>query len=209
MKKIILIGAGGHCRSCIDVIKSTERYSIVGIINKDKASQLAVDGIPIIGTDKNINTLAKKFNYFHITIGQIRTANNRTKIFEKLKKLEVKLDPIFSSTCYISPTSKILSGSIVMHQAFINVNSVIGENTIVNTQAIIEHDCKIGNNCHISTGVKINGSVTIGDNTFIGSGSIIYQGVTIGSKSIISAGSIVRENVKSRSLFRNDINNVR
>ena len=39
MKKIILIGAGGHCRSCIDVIKSTERYLIVGIINKDKASQ--------------------------------------------------------------------------------------------------------------------------------------------------------------------------
>ena len=33
MKKIILIGGGGHCRSCIDVIESTKMFKIIGIIN--------------------------------------------------------------------------------------------------------------------------------------------------------------------------------
>ena len=31
-KKIILIGAGGHAESCIDVIKKNKKYQIVGLI---------------------------------------------------------------------------------------------------------------------------------------------------------------------------------
>ena len=33
MKKIILIGAGGHCKSCIDVIEEEKKFEIVGIID--------------------------------------------------------------------------------------------------------------------------------------------------------------------------------
>ena len=38
MKNIILIGAGGHCKSCIDVIESEKKYKIVGLIDKNKNS---------------------------------------------------------------------------------------------------------------------------------------------------------------------------
>jgi len=34
MKKIILIGAGGHCKSVIDVIEQEARFEIAGIIDK-------------------------------------------------------------------------------------------------------------------------------------------------------------------------------
>ena len=30
---IILIGGGGHCKSCIDVIESEGRFQIVGIVD--------------------------------------------------------------------------------------------------------------------------------------------------------------------------------
>jgi FlaA1/EpsC-like NDP-sugar epimerase len=49
--KIILIGAGGHCRSCIDVIEQQDRFEILGIV--DKAGQdepSGVLGYPLIGT---------------------------------------------------------------------------------------------------------------------------------------------------------------
>ena len=36
MKKIILIGAGGHCVSCIDVIEMQRKFKIVGLIDKKK-----------------------------------------------------------------------------------------------------------------------------------------------------------------------------
>ena len=31
--KLILIGGGGHCKSCIDVIEQEDNYEIVGIID--------------------------------------------------------------------------------------------------------------------------------------------------------------------------------
>ena len=31
-KKIILIGGGGHCKSCIDVIESNNMFDIAGIV---------------------------------------------------------------------------------------------------------------------------------------------------------------------------------
>ena len=41
MKKIILIGAGGHCNSCIDVIELEKKYKIIGLVdNKKKIKNL-------------------------------------------------------------------------------------------------------------------------------------------------------------------------
>jgi len=38
MKNLILIGAGGHCRSCIDVIEAEKKYKIIGLIDKNKST---------------------------------------------------------------------------------------------------------------------------------------------------------------------------
>jgi len=35
MKKIIIIGAGGHAKSCADVIKSKKEFSILGFIDNN------------------------------------------------------------------------------------------------------------------------------------------------------------------------------
>ena len=44
MKKIILIGAGGHCKSCIDVIEEEKKFEIVGII--DNFRKKSIFGYP-------------------------------------------------------------------------------------------------------------------------------------------------------------------
>ena len=33
-EKIVLIGGGGHCKSCIDIIEREGKYEILGIIDK-------------------------------------------------------------------------------------------------------------------------------------------------------------------------------
>jgi len=33
MKSLLLIGGGGHCRSCIDFIEEEGKYQIAGIVN--------------------------------------------------------------------------------------------------------------------------------------------------------------------------------
>ncbi len=50
MDKILLIGAGGHARSCIDVIETLGQLEIVGLIEKDEEIKGDNLGYPVIGT---------------------------------------------------------------------------------------------------------------------------------------------------------------
>ena len=35
-KKILIYGAGGHARSCIEVIESQNRYKIIGLVGREQ-----------------------------------------------------------------------------------------------------------------------------------------------------------------------------
>ena len=36
MKDIILIGAGGHCESCIEIIEKEKKFKILGLVDNKK-----------------------------------------------------------------------------------------------------------------------------------------------------------------------------
>ena len=52
MKPLVLIGGGGHCKSCIDVIQSKAEYHPVGIIDKKTHKKRMYRDAPVLGTDK-------------------------------------------------------------------------------------------------------------------------------------------------------------
>lgn len=191
-ENILLIGGGGHCRSCIDVIEQEGKYTIIGIIDTpDKVGQ-EILGYEIIGTDADISKFLQPSSNALVTIGQIGSGERRTILFYQLVAAGFQLPVIISPLAYVSPSSSIGAGTIVMHQALVNSNAVIGQNCIINTKALVEHDCIIEDYCHIATGAIINGGVKIGSNTFIGSGSITKQGITVPSNSFIKAASLIK-----------------
>ena len=192
MKEIILIGGGGHCRSVIDVIEQEGQFQIVGIIDKAELFGTDVLGYPVIGSDLDVENLAKKYSYTLVTIGQIKSSDQRVKLFDLAKKAGFTLPSIFSPRAYISKHAFIGSGVVVMHDALINANASIGENCIINSKALIEHDSQIGEHCHISTNTTINGGVNIEPECFIGSGSVVRESITIKKNSFIKAGSLIK-----------------
>tara|TARA_B100000941_G_C28389116_1_gene491649 strand:+ start:257 stop:862 length:606 start_codon:yes stop_codon:yes gene_type:complete len=197
MKKIILIGAGGHCNSCIDVIELEKKYKIIGLVDdKKKIKNLKYK---ILGNDKNLNFLLAKSKFAHISIGQIKNVKKREEIFLNLKKIGFKIPSIISPLAYVSPKAKIGEGTIVMHGAIINRGAVIGKNCIVNTKALIEHDAFVGNNCHVSTRSTLNGGVILGNNSFIGSHAILKQNIKVGKNCFVNANLFVNKNIKNNS----------
>jgi len=186
MKNIYLIGGGGHCNSCIDVIEQENKYHIKGIFDLSENVGKDILGYNVIGTDSDIKSYIKEENYFLVTIGQIGNPGKR------LDYLKLNLTTIISPRAYVSKHSTIGLGTIIMHDAIVNANASIGKNCIINSKALIEHDAMIGDNCHISTAVVINGSVIVGDDTFVGSGAITKNNSTIPKKSFIKANSTVK-----------------
>lgn len=194
MKKedIILVGGGGHCKACIDVIEEEGTFNIAGIVDLSEKVGEEVFGYKIIATDDELSELANSYNNFLITAGQIKNPNLRIKLFNKLKNLEVNFPVIISPNSYVSRHAKIGKGTIVMHNAVINADASVGMNSIVNNKALIEHDAQVGNHCHISTGAIVNGGVKVGEETFFGSGAVSKQYIEIPPRSFIKANSIVK-----------------
>ena len=60
MKSIILMGNGGHCKSCIDVIENTDEFTIKGIIVKETNYPETFMDYKILGNDQNISNLFDK-----------------------------------------------------------------------------------------------------------------------------------------------------
>lgn len=189
---IILIGGGGHCKSCIDVIEQEGRFDVKGIVDLPEKKGEKILGNEIFANDDDIPELAKTYDHFFITMGHLGSPQRRIELFTLLKKLDKTLPVIVSPNAYISKHAKIAEGTIIMHHTVINAGSIIGENCIINNKALIEHDAIIGNNCHISTGAIINGGVQVGNNTFYGSGAVSKQYIIIPENSFVKANSIVK-----------------
>ena len=200
MKDIILIGAGGHCESCIEIIEKEKKFKILGLVdNKKKGFFL---GYKILGSDKDLLKLRSLTDNSFVTLGQIKNYEKRKKIFKKLLKLKFYIPQIISNHSYISKKTLIKNGVIVMNGCIINSGSVIGNNCIINNGSIIEHNVIIGDNCHISVGAIINGNARIGNNCFIGSGAIIKNKISIGNNCIIGMGKVVKRNVLDNEILK-------
>jgi sugar O-acyltransferase (sialic acid O-acetyltransferase NeuD family) len=189
---IILIGGGGHCKSCIDVIEQQSIYSIAGIVDLPNKKGEKILGYDIIANDTEIPYLAKTYNNFLITIGHLGYPKRRIELFLILKQLDKTLPVIISPYSYVSKHAEVHEGTIVMHQAMINAGAKINKNCIINSKALVEHDAFIDDNCHISTNAIINGGVKIGRNSFFGSGAVSKQNISIPENSFIKANSIIK-----------------
>jgi len=192
MNKIILIGGGGHCKSAIDVIEQEARFEIAGIIDKPELLGSKILGYPVIGSDFDLESLTKKYQNALVTVGHIKSALVRIKLYDLAIKAGFTLPSIVSPNAYISKHSKIGNGTIIMGNVIVNANTSIGDNCIINSKALIEHDCLISSHCHISTNAIINGGVKIGSKCFIGSNVTTKNNIIIKENSFIKAGSLVK-----------------
>lgn len=202
MRPLLLIGGGGHCRSCIDVIEAQGQYKVAGIVDLKEADAAARLGYPWLGSDDDLPDLLRKYPSALVTVGQVKSPDIRIALFEKLQALGADLPTIVSPLAHVSRHAVVLPGTIVMHGAIINASAKVGANCIINSQALVEHDSVVAAHCHISTGARLNGDVHIDTGSFIGSGAVVHHGVRIASRCVVGAGAIVAKNLTEGTIFR-------
>ncbi len=191
-EKIILIGGGGHCRSCIDVIEQEGRFEIAGIVDVKKKKGQQLLHYRIIASDDELAALRDTITYFLVTLGQTRSVGLRKTLYDRVLALDGVLPVIVSPRAYVSPHACVGAGTVVMHDAMVNASASVGANCIINSKALIEHDVMVGDHCHISTGAIVNGGVTVGEGTFFGSNAVSAHGISIGPDRFIKAGRLER-----------------
>lgn len=186
MKKIILIGNGGHAKVISDIVKQSKNYQLSGylddaITRRSYHNEIVYDNLTNIGH-------YYRDHHFIIAIG-----NNiiRQQIVQRFDHIKLNYATLIHPTATIGSNVKIDKGSVIMANITINSDTAIGKHCIINTMSCIEHDNKIYDYVHIAPHATLTGSVVINKGSFIGAGATIIPNITIGKNVIVGAGSTV------------------
>ncbi|MFC1845458.1 acetyltransferase [Thermodesulfobacteriota bacterium] len=188
---IVIFGCGGHSRSVVDVLLSTNPMAIPVFVDEN-----AREGEKIFGFDVFREYLIKNEQVF-LAIGDNEA---RKRKFEEIG--EKNLITIISGTSYQGYKSTIGAGCFVGNFSHTGTEAVIGMNSIVNTASIVEHEVTVGAHSHIGPNATISGRCTIGDLVFVGVGATVKDKVSVCSNVIIGAGATVVEDIVDPGTYK-------
>jgi sugar O-acyltransferase (sialic acid O-acetyltransferase NeuD family) len=195
--KVVGLGAGGHARVIMDILRCNESYEVMGFLDpKPELQGKSVLGAPVLGNDNLLPKLrGNGIRYFFLGLGSSGDTRPRQRLFELALEHGMKPINAVHPQAVISPSAELGKGITVMAGVVINACARLGVNVIVNTGAIIEHDCVIGDHVHIATGAQLASTVHVGDRTHIGLGASILQCINVGRNTIVGAGAVIVDDV--------------
>jgi UDP-perosamine 4-acetyltransferase len=190
MDKLVIVGAGGHARSVMDIALQSAEYEILGCIDPAPGNVL---GRPIVGKDEDLDEFfLQGVRHIFVAIGD---NSLRDRLYNRAISIGFEPINIMSRYAIVSPRAQLGRGICIMPGAVVNVNTVIEDNCIINTRCSIDHDCYIGKSSHVAPGVTLSGTVKIGNGVHIGTGASLIDKVSIGDWAYIGGGAVVVDNI--------------
>lgn len=199
---VILLGAGGHAKVLIEVLRLTKR-KITGILTaKEKEIGGWVGGIPILGDDRYMDRYRPGEIELVNGIGSAKNPELRMEVFNRYRAKGFRFPTLIHPSAIIAQDFIGGEGVQVMAGCIIQPGCTVGDNVILNTRVSVDHDSQIGAHCHLAPGVVLSGNVRVGDATHIGTGTSVIQGIKIGTACFIAAGSIVTKDITDHQSVR-------
>ncbi len=189
MKKIAIIGAGGHGEVAADIASLCGYNEIVFLDDNDTIKKCGI--YPVIGK----SAIAKSLGCdLFVAIGNPLI---RRTIMENLEAAVTLIHP----SAVIAKNVIMGKGVIVMAGAVVNPGASVGNGAIINTCSSVDHDCEIGDYVHIAVGAHVAGSVRIKDFTWIGAGATVSNNVNICENTVIGAGAVVVKDICTPGVY--------
>jgi UDP-perosamine 4-acetyltransferase len=186
-QRVLIIGAGGHAKVVIDVLRSAN-WSPYGLLDPHPHRPTVLE-VPVLGSDEVAATLFEQgIRNAIVAIGENAL---RHRLGRALQDIGYSVVTAIHATATISPSATLGVGVVVMPHAVVNAEVRVGDFAIINTGAVIEHDCVLGEAVHIAPRAVLGGKVTIGDEVLFGVGAIARPLSRIGANAIVGAGAVV------------------
>lgn len=192
-QRVLLVGAGGHARVCIEALLDHAGATVLGAVSAD-GSGLDDLGVPMLGTEEDLDDIVDRHDVTSICVA-IGSNAARRRVGESLGERGYPLASAISGAATISRTARLAPGVQLIAGAVVNAATSLGTGTIINTNASVDHDCSVGDYVHVAPGVAIGGNVTIGDRAFVGIGSRVLPGLVVGADAVVGGGAVVIRDV--------------
>ena len=203
-KSIILLGAGGHAKVLLSVLRLLGK-EIIGIVTPDYKTGEIVYGLTVLGNDDVVDQYATNDVMLVNGLGATPGSSRRWALAERLRGKGFSFATLTHPNAIIGVDVHLSEGVQVMAGAVIQPGASIGLDSIVNTGAMIDHDCIIREQCHIAPGVVCSGAVQIGKGAHIGTGARLIQEVSVGENCVIAAGTTLYKDAPASTLVKQDL----
>lgn len=202
MIKVIGIGAGGHAKVVIEILRLAGGWEIVALL--DANAELwgkEVLGVPVLGSDDLLVELHQRgVDHAFIGLGTVGKVGPRRQLYEKARGAGLQIVAAIHPRATIAASVELGHGPTIMAGAVLNAATRIGDDVIVNTGAIVEHDCILENHVHVASGARLAGTVIVGEGAHIGAGATVRQCISIGRGAVIGAGAVVVKDVEAETV---------
>jgi UDP-perosamine 4-acetyltransferase len=190
---VLIIGAGGHGKVVLDILRAAGDVNPVGFIDADASlAGTSVAGLEVLGGPNLLPKLRKKHQYAIVAIGDNRA---RRRYAATAREAGFDLINAIHPAASVSPSAGIGNNVVIAAGAVVCTEAKLADSVIVNTSAVVDHECTVGEAAHIAPGALLAGRVRIGEEAFIGLGSKIIQCLSVGDYSTVGAGAVVIEDV--------------
>lgn len=196
MPPILLLGAGGHGRVVLELLRAEGRFAPLGFLD-DAPPAETILGLPVLGGLEALPRLrAEGIAHAFVAIGHNAA---RAGLGERLAALGFEQPALAHPAAFLAPSARREAGSLVMARAVLGTEARLGPLAILNTGAIADHDADLGHACHVAPGCALAGQVTLGARALLGVGCAVKPGVTIGEEAVVGAGSAVIADIPARA----------
>jgi UDP-perosamine 4-acetyltransferase len=191
---VIIVGAGGHGRVVLDILRTAGLHRVVGFLDANPDLHgTEVAGLPVLGHLNMLPKLkAKGIGGAMVAIGDNRV---RQSYAQKLAAAGLELVQAIHPSAVISSTAQIGRNVMVAPGAIVCTDARIADGAIVNTAAAVDHECEIGEAAFLAPGARLAGRVSVGEGAFIGIGANVLPCLSIGAHAVVGGGALVREDV--------------
>ena len=196
-----LIGAGGHGRETMPVLREMVRESgtsadhrLVFVVEGVESPE-RVNGYPVVSLADYIKMEGER--YFNVAIADARA---RERIANQCVAAGLKPFSIISKSALVLESNEIGEGAILSPFSAVTSNVRIGRFFHANIYARVAHDCVIGDFVTFGPSAQCNGHVVVEDYAYIGTGAVLREGskerpLVIGKGATVGMGAVVTKDV--------------
>jgi sugar O-acyltransferase (sialic acid O-acetyltransferase NeuD family) len=189
MKRLIIIGAGGHARSIADIVLEQREYALVGFLDDAYPDLSSVWDIPVLGGVDTAAGLRGMAECAFVAIG-----NNRVRegLVNTMLEAGFELPSIVHERAIISSRATLGRGVSIMAGAVVGTEAILGDGVIVNAGAVVDHHSKVDDFGHLGVGAVMAGGSRLGRGAWMQAGSALGYGVEVPTGKVLPPGEAMK-----------------
>ncbi len=188
----LVVGAVGHARAVLEVIRSAGLYTVAGLIDSFQPAGVECLGYPVLGGEADIPRLLDALGCDQVILA-IGDNFGRAALWARVQAAApyARLTGAIHPSAVIAPDVAMGPGCVILPGAVVVSGSRLGQGCLINTGASLDHDGEMADWSSLAPGAVTGGQVRIGMRSSVGLGARIIQKVSIGADTLIGAGSLV------------------